>query len=112
MLNWIDRDKGTYNFMAYNRLMQQMEMIGSSTVKNWILNHVGTLTPNAAGNKETIRTLGGKTITWDHSNNTIRGTQPCTIGYKGSEVVTCTPFPLDEPADNGKTWAVSHWFNF
>ena len=112
MLNWIDKDKGTYNFMAYNRLTQQTEMIGSGTVKNWILNHVGTLVPNAAGNKETFRTLGGKTITWDHSNNTIRGTQPCTIGYKGMEVVNCTPFPLDEPADNGKTWAVSYWFNF
>ena len=112
MLNWIDKEENRFNFMAYDRNMHQMVVIGSNTIKNWILNHVGTLLPNGTGNKEMIRTLGGKTITWDLSNNTIRGTLPSTVGYKGTEVAICTPARLLEPADNGETWAVSHWFNF
>jgi len=112
MLNWIDKDKGTYNFTAYNRLMHKIEVLGSSTIKNWILNQVGTPLPNSTGNKEIIRTLGGNNITWDHSNNTIRGTFPCTVGYKGDITATCTPLPLNEPADNGNIWTVGYWFNF
>ena len=110
ILNWID--KNTYNFMTYNRMKRQMEGLGSNTLKNWILNQVGTSTNNASTGKEIIRTLGGKNITWDHSNNTIQGTYPSTFGYKGNIVVTGTPFPLDEPADNGKSLSVKNWFNF
>ena len=110
ILNWID--KNTYNFMTYNRMKRQMEGLGSNTLKNWILNQVGTSTNNASTGKEIIRTLGGKNITWDHSNNTIQGTFPSTFGYKGNIVVTGTPFPLDEPADNGKSLSVKNWFNF
>ncbi len=110
ILNWID--KNTYNFMTYNRMKRQMEGLGSNTLKNWILNQVGTSINNASTGKEIIRTLGGKNITWDHSNNTIQGTFPSTFGYKGNIVVTGTPFPLDEPADNGKSLSVKNWFNF
>lgn len=110
ILNWID--KNTYNFMTYNRMKRQMEGLGSNTLKNWILNQVGTSINNASTGKEIIRTLGGKNITWDHSNNTIQGTFPSTFGYKGNIVITGTPFPLDEPADNGKSLSVKNWFNF
>lgn len=112
ILNWIDVEKNSYNFMTYNRMKRQMEGIGSNTLKNWILNQVGTSTNNASTGKEIIRTLGGRNITWDHSNNTIQGTFPGTFGYKGSIVVTSTPIPLDEPADNGKSLSVKNWFNF
>ena len=112
ILNWIDVDKNSYNFMTYNRMKHKMEVLGSSTIKNWILNQVGTSISSGNDNKEIIRTLGGKNITWDHSINTIQGTSPSTFGYKGDIIVTCTPFPLEEPADNGKSLTVRCWFNF
>jgi uncharacterized surface protein with fasciclin (FAS1) repeats len=112
ILNWINKDENIYNFMAYNRSRHQMEVLGSSTIKSWILNQVGTSITSGNTTNEIIQTLGGKTVTWDHSNNTIRGTLPSTIGYKGSIVTTNSPVPLDEPTDNGKTWTVTHWFNF
>ena len=112
MINWINKDENIYNFMAYNRLKHQMEVINSRTLSNWILNQVGTSMGNGGNNKEMIKTLRGYYITWDHSDNTIRGTKPCTIGYNGEITTTCSPFPLEEPADNGKCWTVSHWFNF
>jgi hypothetical protein len=73
---------------------------------------VGTSTNNAITGREIIRTLVGKNITWDHSNNTIQGTYPGTLGYKGDIIVTSTPIPLEEPADNGKSLSVKNWFNF
>lgn len=112
LLNWIDRDKNSYNFMAYNRQIHKLEIISKSTLSNWILNQVGTSTSNGGANKEIIKTLGGNNLTWDHSNNTIQGTLPSTFGYKGKIVVTCSPFPLDEPTDNGKSLTVKTWFNF
>ncbi|HEY3372662.1 MAG TPA: fasciclin domain-containing protein [Prolixibacteraceae bacterium] len=112
LLNWIDRDKNTYNFIAYNRQMHRMEALSRSTLSRWILNQAGTSTSNGGVTKEIITTLGGNTLTWDHSSNTIKGTLPSTFGYKGNMNVTCTPFPLDEPADNGKSLTVKYWFNF
>jgi uncharacterized surface protein with fasciclin (FAS1) repeats len=111
LLNWIDEAKNSYNFMAYNRTMHKMEGLSSSTIRNWILNQVGT-SSSTNGTKEIIKTLGGKIITWDHSNNTIQGTFPGTFGYKGDIVVPNSPFPLDEPTDNGKSLTVKCWFNF
>lgn len=112
LLNWIDKDKNSYNFMAYNRSTHRMEVISRSTISNWILNHVGTSTSNAGATKEIIKTLRGNNLTWDHSNNTIQGAFPSTFGYRGDIVVTCSPFALDEPADNGKSLSVKYWFNF
>ncbi len=112
LLNWIDKDEDIYNFKVLNRLTRQVENLSSGTIKRWILNQVGTSTTNGSADKEIIRTLGGKNITWDHSNNTIRGTLPCTLGYKGDVIKTCTPFLLEEPADNGQTYEVGYWFNF
>ncbi len=112
MLNWINKDENNYNFKVLNRLTRQVETLSSGAVKNWILNQVGTSTTNGSGDKEIIRTLGGKYITWDQSDNTIRGTLPCTFGYKGDIVKTCSPFPMEESADNGKTLSVGYWFNF
>lgn len=112
ILNWIDKDKTSYNFMAYNRKKHKMEAPGSRTINNWILNQVGTSTSIGSDNKEIIKTLGGNTLTWDHSNNTIQGTVPSVFGYQGNIVVTCSPFALDEPTDNGKSLTVQSWFNF
>jgi hypothetical protein len=112
LLNWINKDKNSYNFKAYNRQTHKMEVLSSSTLSKWILNQVGTSTSNGGDNKEIIKTLGGKNLTWDHSNNTIQGTLPSTFGYKGDIFQIGTPFPLDEPADNGKSLTVKCWFNF
>jgi len=112
LLNWIDKEKNSYNFMAYNRTMHKMEVLSSGTIGNWILNQVGTSTSGSTVNKEIIRTLQGKILTWDHSNNTIQGTFPSKFGYKGDVPIVCNPFPLDEPADNGKSLTVKGWFNF
>ncbi len=111
MINWIDIDNDIYNFQVYNKLKHQFENVGSSTLKNWILNQVGVSVSNVNG-KEIIRTLGGYNITWNHTSNTIQGPYPCTKGYKSDITVTCSPVPLDEPADNGKTLTVGYWFNF
>jgi uncharacterized surface protein with fasciclin (FAS1) repeats len=112
ILNWIDKDENRYNFMELNRSRDQIETLSSNTVRNRILNQVGTAISGGTENKQLIRTLRGYIITWDKSDNTIRGTLPSTIGYNGLTVTTCSPVPLDEPADNGKTWSVSYWFNF
>jgi hypothetical protein len=112
ILNWIDAEKNSYNFMTYNRMKHQMEGLGSNSLKNWILNQVGTSTNNASTGKEIIRTLGGRYVTWDHPNNTIQGTFPSTFGYKGDVVGICSPIPLNEPTDNGKSLSVNYWFKF
>jgi hypothetical protein len=112
LLNWIDKDKNTYNFKAYNRTKHQMEVLSSRTVSTWIMNQVGTSTSIDEANKEIIKTLGGKTLTWDHSNNTIQGTFPSTFGYEGDMETTCSPVALDEPTDNGKSLTVQSWFQF
>jgi hypothetical protein len=112
LLNWIDKDRNQYSFMELNRNNEQIVALSATTVRNRILNMVGTPVAGGTGNIEQIRTLRGSTITWDHSNNTIRGARPCTIGYNGFTVTTCTPVPLYEPSDNGKVWSVEYWFNF
>lgn len=112
ILNWINVDKNTYNFTTYNKMRRQLEVLGSNTIKIWILNQVGISISGGDTDKEIIRTLGGKFITWDHSNNTIQGTFPSTFGYKGDIVVTSSPILLNEPADNGKSLSVKNWFNF
>ena len=112
IINWINKDADIYNFQVLNKLTRQVESVGTGTLRNWILNQVGISTSGVSAGKETIRTLGGKTITWDHSNNTIQGRYPCTAGYKSDIVKICTPGSMDEPADNGKTWSVGYWFNF
>jgi hypothetical protein len=112
LVNWIDKDKNTYNFKAYNRQTHKFEVLSSSTISNWILNQVGTSMSTSGANKEMIKTLRGNYLTWDHSNNTIQGSYPGLYGYKGSIVVTNSPFPLDESTDNGKSLTVKTWFNF
>ena len=109
MVNWLSND--SYSFSAYDRLMRMKVSMNRNTIRRMILNHVGTF-QSRSNNRETFRTLGGNTITWDHNTNTIRGTRPSTFGHNGEDVVTCTPLPLDEPADNGKAWSVNYWFSF
>jgi hypothetical protein len=111
LINWINKDEDIFNFQVYNKMKRQIEGVGRSTLKSWILNQVGTSVSLING-KQTIRTLGGKNITWDHATNTIRGTLPCTEGYKSNITTTCTPVQLEEPTDNGNTYSVRHWFNF
>lgn len=112
LLNWIDDDANLYNFREYNRTMMRMENLSRNAIRNRIMNHVGTLVPNGNTNITTIRTLRGNYITWDHIKNTIMGTRPSTIGYTGDVVVPNTPVPLEEPADNGKTFSVRYWIKF
>jgi hypothetical protein len=112
ILNWIDKEENRYNFLELNRSRNEIETLSATTLRNRILNHVGTLVSGGTGNKQLIRTLRGNTITWDKSANTIRGTLPCTIGYNGLVTTTCSPVQLLEPTDNGKVWSVGYWFNF
>jgi uncharacterized surface protein with fasciclin (FAS1) repeats len=112
IINWINKDEEIFNFQVLNKLTRQVENVGTNTLRNWILNQVGTSTAGAGTAKETIRTLGGNNITWDHTNNTIRGPYPCTAGYKSDVIKICTPGKLEEPADNGETYSVGYWFNF
>ncbi len=112
ILNWIDKDENQYSFSQLNRRKHLMEGLGRNTIRTRIMNHVGISVSGGSAGKETIQTLGGRYITWDHSNNTIQGSRPSTIGYDGEEAVTSTPVRLEEPADNGKVWSVNYWFNF
>jgi len=112
MLNWIDYDQNRYNFMEFNRGKEQIEFLSSGTIRNRILNHVGTSLPNGSANKEFIRNMEGNYIIWNHSDNTVQGNLPSTIGYNGDIVTTCYPVQLDEPSDNGETFSVRYWFNF
>jgi uncharacterized surface protein with fasciclin (FAS1) repeats len=110
-INWISQDEDIYNFQVYNKLKRQMENVGRNTLRSWILNQVGTSVTEQNG-KQTIRTLGGRNIIWDHMTNTIRGTLPSTEGYNSNVTAICTPVLLEEPTDNGKTYSVRHWFRF
>jgi uncharacterized surface protein with fasciclin (FAS1) repeats len=112
IINWINRDDEIFNFQVLNKLTRQVENVGANTLRTWILNQVGTSTTGIINGKQTIRTLSGRNITWDHTNNTIRGTLPSTAGYNSRIETTCTPAPMNEPTDNGKTWSVDYWFNF
>ena len=112
IINWIDKEKNRYSFSEFNRKTEQIQNLSKNELKKRILNHVGTLVPGQSGNVVQIKTLDGKIISWDQTNNTIQGRYPCTIGYDGITVTTCTPVQLGEPADNGETWSVNYWFNF
>lgn len=112
VINWIDRDEENYNFLVLNKYSGRVENVARNTLRNWILNQVGTSTAGIIDGKQTIRTLGGRNVTWDHTNNTIRGTLPSTAGYRSDNVATCIPVPMNEPTNNGKAWSVDYWFNF
>jgi hypothetical protein len=112
IINWINKEEDIYNFQVLNKLTRQVENVGSNTLRNWILNQVGTSVSAINADRQIIRTLGGNNITWDHTNNTIRGTLSSTKGYKSNILTTCTPVLLNEPTHNGKTWSVDYWFNF
>lgn len=112
ILNWVDINNNSYYFSELNRSKRMIERLSSNTIRSRILNMVGTPVPNGNPNKDIIRTLGGRTITWDRTNNTIQGAYPCTIGYKGEIETICSPVSIDEPTDNGKVWSVRYWFNF
>jgi uncharacterized surface protein with fasciclin (FAS1) repeats len=107
-----DYSENRYSFQALDRLTLKIVTLGRNSIRNLILNQVGTPMPNGTDNKEIIETLRGNYITWDHSDNTIQGTLPSTWGYNGTMVKTCSPSPMNEPSDNGKTWSVHCWFNF
>jgi uncharacterized surface protein with fasciclin (FAS1) repeats len=121
-IHWINKEKNIYYFEAYNRITDQKEGLSGSTIYKWIMNQVGTSTSGAGTNIEIIKTLGGNDLTWDHTKNTIQGTLPSYFGYrgdfpssipyKGKVVVINSPYPLDEPTDNGKSLTVKGWFNF
>ncbi len=111
MINWTDREAGTYNFVQLNTRTEKLEVVTRNTLKNMILNQAGTPVPNGNGDKKFFKTLGGKYITWDSSNNTVRGNLPCRVWNTG-KIVNCIPVPLEEPTDNGKAFRVEYWFNF
>jgi uncharacterized surface protein with fasciclin (FAS1) repeats len=111
ILNWIDFEEDEYRFMEYNRENHNMVNLSGGTIRNRIRNQIGTSLPDGSANKEFIRTLGGQYIIWDHTENTVRGNRPSTIGYNGEVVTICTPSRLEEPADNGESWSVRYWFN-
>ena len=108
ILNWINKDANQYNFSEYNRETMRMEGLGRNTIRNRIMNHVGTIVSNE-NNKTTIRTLRGSYIVWDRTNNSIRGSRPSTIGYTGDVAVTNYVTRLEEPADNGEVYSVNYW---
>lgn len=112
VINWINRDTETFNFIVLNKQTKMVESVSRNTVRSWILNQVGTPTTGIVNGVQTIRTLGGRNLTWNHNTNTIRGTLPSTAGYRSDIIRINTPGPMDEPADNGKTWGVLNWFNF
>jgi len=112
LINWINRDEEVFNFQVLNKSTQMVENVNSNTLRTWILNQVGVPITGIVGGKQTIRTLGGRNITWDHINNTIQGALPSTAGYRSNKVTTNTPSFMNEPTDNGKTWSVNYWFNF
>jgi uncharacterized surface protein with fasciclin (FAS1) repeats len=112
VINWINRDEEIYNFVVLNNYSGRVENVTGNTLRTWILNQVGTAITGVIDGKQTIRTLSGRNIIWDHTNNTIRGTLPSTAGYRSDKVTTCIPVPMNEPTANGKSWSVDYWFNF
>jgi uncharacterized surface protein with fasciclin (FAS1) repeats len=112
VINWINRDNEVYSFLVLNKATKMVENVGRNTLRSWILNQVGISTTGIINGKETIRTLGGRNITWDHTLNTLRGTLPSTAGYKSDIITINTPDQLKEPMNNGKSWSINYWLNF
>jgi uncharacterized surface protein with fasciclin (FAS1) repeats len=112
VINWINRDEEVFNFQVLNKATKMAEGVSRNALRSWILNQVGTPTTGIVNGVQTIRTLGGRNLTWNHNTNSIRGTLPSTKGYRSDIVTTCTPGQLNEPTSNGKAWSVNYWFNF
>lgn len=100
-----------YYFYEYNRTKHLMENLSYNSLRNRILNQIGTALPTGATEKEKIPTLGGRYIIWNNKDSTVQGRLPSTIGYGGDIVVVNQPSPLPEPVYNGKVWSVRYWFN-
>lgn len=111
ILNWIDRDAFAYNFLELNRYKDELEQLRAGSIRNRILNHVGTALPNGSANKEFIPTLGGNFLIWNNAENTVQGNIPSTIGYNGEIETVCTPVPMAGLYE-GQDWSVQYWFNF
>ena len=111
MLNWTDFENDEYNFLEFDRSRNSIQFLSPRELGNRIMNHVGTSLPDGSANKEFIRTLGGNYIIWNHLENTVRGSLPCTVGYNGDVVKTSHPAQLHEPSDNGEVWSVRYWLN-
>ncbi|MCK4745439.1 MAG: fasciclin domain-containing protein, partial [Bacteroidales bacterium] len=112
IFEWVDFEENDYRFSAYSQTRESMVGMPSYTLRNRILDQVGSYCPNGSANKEFIRTLRGNYIIWNNAENTIQGSKPNTRGYEGKSPIITHPTQLGEPVDNGKTWAVNSWFNF
>ena len=107
---WDDRELNRYNFKSFNRSSERMDTQQPNVLTKRILNQVGTSLPTGFANKEFIETLGGNFIIWNNVDQTVRGARPNVWGWQGDSAVTVIPVQLPEPADNGITYTVPHWF--
>ena len=110
IIEWLDNNPD--RFYAISQFSGFKVYFGGWDIYNMILNQVGTSLPNGSAEKEYIPTLGWNYLIWDNVNNTVSGSAPTTFGYEGDVVIDCHPVLLGEPADNGKVWSVSSWFDF
>ncbi len=111
IMEWIDFEQNQYSFKSLNRSLGELEKMSRNTLKSRILTQVGTTLPTGSANKEFIQSFTGNYIIWNNEVNTVQGARPNTFGYQGRSPIFYHPEPLEEPADNGKTWRVDSWFN-
>lgn len=112
IFNWVDQKLNRYNFRAYSRESESFVSQPAGILAKRILNQVTTSLPNGSANKEFLETLGGNYVIWDNSNNTVQGGVKNTFGYLGIDsTIKIEPVLMEEPTDNGTTWAVNGWFS-
>jgi uncharacterized surface protein with fasciclin (FAS1) repeats len=104
-------------FMTYQRIAGATKkpdpiFLTIEDVRTLFMNHIGTETPKGTAKREFIRTLGGNYIVVDNVTKIVSGTAPTTVGYNGSKTVDIVPSQINMETDNGKTYEISHWFNF
>lgn len=107
---WSDQDLNRYYFLSFNRGSERLDYQAPNVLTKRILNQIGTSLPTGMADKEFIETLGGNFIIWNNVDQTVQGSRNNVWGWQGDSAVTVIPEELPEPADNGITYTVPHFF--
>lgn len=110
LLIWEDKDLNRYRFYQYDRTLDEMNRrVERNHITKMLLNQIGISLPDGKSNKEFIENLAGNYIIWDNTSNQVQGGRKTVFGWNGTDELILTPVPLEEPVDNGLTYAVSGW---
>lgn len=113
--------------MSWNKGARLMERRTEFEMNLQMLNQVGTALPKGLARKEYIPNLAGNFIVFNNEPikvsigegdsiefmpPTVSGGVDNVFGYNGDSIIGVAPVELEEPTDNGVTYAAAGWFSF